>query len=289
MSKNLPSNEQIAKILEKIAELLEIQDENPFRINAYRDAADSIKSYDNSIAKIALDEGEEKLKSIPNIGEGIASIIVNYVKTGRSEMLERLQGEVSPVDLFKKVPGIGDELAQRISKKLDISTLEELEQAAYDGRLKKIKGFGKKKVKNIQVSLAGMLSTSAQRAQREHKNQEKSKQLPKIKTLLSIDQEYCEKAQAGKLKKIAPKRFNPEGKAWLPILNTHKNGWKITALYSNTAQAHNLNKTHDWVVIYYKKNDIDDQATVVTETKGPLKGKRVVRGREAECREYYQG
>ena len=108
-----------------------------------------------------------------------------------------------------------------------------------------------------------------------------------MRTLLSIDNEYCKKADAGELRKIAPKRFNPEGKAWLPILNTEKNGWDFTALYSNTALAHDLDKTHDWVVIYYERDCKEGQDTVVTETKGLLEGKRVVRGREKECREFF--
>ena len=288
MSNNLPGNQEIACILDQIADYLEMKDENPFRIKAYRDGADSIRSFNDSISQIALKKDKEKLESIPNIGEGIANIITSYVKTGRSEMLERLKGEISPIDLFNQVPGIGKKLAKRILEQLDISTLEELEQAAYDGRLDQVKGFGEKKVKNIQVSLAGMLSTSAQRSRRHSTSQEESKESPEIETLLDIDKEYRHKAKQNQLRKIAPKRFNPEGEAWLPILNTDKKGWKFTALYSNTALAHDLNKTHDWVVIYYERDDQEDQATVVTETKGPLEGKRVVRGREAECREYYE-
>ena len=276
MSNNLPGNQEIACILDQIADYLEMKDENPFRIKAYRDGADSIRSFNDSISQIALKKDKEKLESIPNIGEGIANIITSYVKTGRSEMLERLKGEISPIDLFNQVPGIGKKLAKRILEQLDISTLEELEQAAYDGRLDQVKGFGEKKVKNIQVSLAGMLSTSAQRSRRHSTSQEGSKGSPEIETLLDIDKEYRHKAKQNQLRKIAPKRFNPEGEAWLPILNTDKKGWKFTALYSNTALANDLNKTHDWVVIYYERDDQEDQATVVTETKGPLEGKRVV-------------
>lgn len=87
--------------------------------------------------------------------------------------------------------------------------------------------------------------------------------------------------------KIAPKRFNPEGKAWLPILHTSRDGWSFTVLYSNTARAHELDKTHDWVVIYYERDGREDQATVVTASHGTLEGKRIVRSREAECERYY--
>lgn len=60
-------------------------------------------------------------------------------------------------------------------------------------------------------------------------------------------------------------------------------------LFSNTARAHELNATHDWVVIYFEQDGgTEDQYTVVTERPGPLAGKRVVRGREAESRDFYE-
>jgi len=288
MSKSQLSNDQIASVLDQIADLLEIKDANPFRVQAYRDAADTIQETEKSIAEIVFQSGEDDLTEMPNIGEGIAGIISSYVRTGRSEMLDRLQGEIEPTDLFKKVPGIGEKLAERIGDELDISTLEELEQAAHDSRLGDVPGFGPKKVRNIRVSLAGMLSAAAQRSLQQQKQKEAGKEHPSVATLLEVDKIYRQKAEKGELRKIAPKRFNPDGKAWLPILNTKHGGWSFTALYSNTARAHDLNKTHDWVVLYFEKEDQEDQATVVTETKGPLEGKRVVRGREQECRDYYQ-
>ncbi|MGI9174618.1 MAG: hypothetical protein ACR2GR_04810, partial [Rhodothermales bacterium] len=65
--------------------------------------------------------------------------------------------------------------------------------------------------------------------------------------------------------------------------------WSFTALFSNSARAHELGKTDDWVVIYFDRGEGERQCTVVTETRGPLKGRRVVRGRERECRSYYSG
>ena len=106
--------------------------------------------------------------------------------------------------------------------------------------------------------------------------------VPKI---YDIDAEYRNKAAAGELPKIAPRRFNPEGKAWLPILHAEKGGWHFTALFSNTARAHELGRTGDWVVIYFYDDEHSEaQCTVVTETHGPMKGQRVVRGRETESR-----
>lgn len=89
---------------------------------------------------------------------------------------------------------------------------------------------------------------------------------------------------SGSLPKIEPRRFNPSGEAWLPILHTERGEWRFTALFSNTARAHELGRTRDWVVIYFHLDSgPEGQRTVVTETRGRLKGHRVVRGREADC------
>jgi hypothetical protein len=114
---------------------------------------------------------------------------------------------------------------------------------------------------------------------------------PGVELLLEIDREYREQARAGKVVRIAPRRFNPEHKAWLPVLHTRRGGWDFTALLSNTERAHELHRTYDWVVIFYSAaGEPQGQATVVTERRGALTGMRVVRGREPECaRRYREG
>ena len=112
---------------------------------------------------------------------------------------------------------------------------------------------------------------------------------PSVDLLLDVDAEYRTRAAEGDLRRIAPRRFNPSGEAWLPILHTRRGDWDMTALYSNTARAHELDKLHDWVVIYFHNDDEPEgQCTVVTETRGSLVGERVIRGRESECRAYYE-
>ena len=111
---------------------------------------------------------------------------------------------------------------------------------------------------------------------------------PGVGLLLDVDQEYRSKGAAGTLPTIAPRRFNPNGESWLPILHTERDGWHFTALFSNTARAHELGRTDDWVVVYfYDDHHREGQCTVVTETRGPMIGRRVVRGRESECRKLY--
>jgi DNA polymerase (family 10) len=113
---------------------------------------------------------------------------------------------------------------------------------------------------------------------------------PGVDVLLDVDREYREKARAGALQKIAPQRLNREHKAWLPVLHTRFGPWHFTALFSNTVRAHELQRVFDWVVILHSDPEGGEgQATVVTEWRGTLSGKRVVRGREAECARYYRG
>jgi hypothetical protein len=112
---------------------------------------------------------------------------------------------------------------------------------------------------------------------------------PSVAELLDVDREYREKARAGLLRRIAPRRFNAEHQAWLPILHTERGRDHYTALFSNTARAHDLGRTGDWVIIYIDDGSLERQVTVVTEMRGSLAGRRVVRGRESACARYYEG
>src|SRR5262245_59563952 len=130
-----PTNAEIADILERIAELLEFQDTNPFRVNAYRSGSTMIRSHDELVADLVTGDKMDKLKEIPGIGEGLAGVIGEYVSTGKSNLLENLESDAPPEAAFTKMPGIGHELAERIVDRLHIQTLPELEEAAHDGRL----------------------------------------------------------------------------------------------------------------------------------------------------------
>ncbi len=287
MTHERPSNEKIASVLDEIANLLEAQDANPFRIRSFRQGADSVRNAEQPVADLFWKGGREELEKLPGVGRGLAGVIDEIVTRGRSELLQRLRGEVNPGELFANVPGLGPRLGRRVVEQLDIHTLPELEEAARDGRLEQVPGFGPRRVEEVQVGLAGMLSGAAQAwtFQAEEKKSAEEKERPTVGTLLEVDAEYRRRAKAGKLKKIAPRRFNPEHEAWLPVLQTSRDGWEVTALYSNTARAHELDKTHDWVVVYYSRPGQRGQATVVTAENG----RRVVRGREAESRKYNEG
>lgn len=264
-----------------MADILETQDANPFRISAYRRAADTVAGYDTDIGLVLEREGSDGLIAIPSIGRGIASAIREILTTGSWPQLERLRGAQNPARLFQVVPGIGEVLAQRIHDTLHIDTLEALEAAACDGRLAQVEGIGERRLAAIAPALAQILR---RRRQREHPPSD----VVPISQLLELDARYRREVSAGTLPLIAPKRFNPEAQAWLPILHTSGGEWHFTVMFSNTALAHKLGRNYDWVVIYYYDADHrEGQYTLLTETRGDLLGKRVVRGREAECRDHY--
>jgi DNA polymerase (family X) len=277
-----PVNQQVADRLREMAGLLEQQGANYFRIGAYRRAADTVSRLDVDLRSLVADRGLAGLKALPTVGQGIAAAILEIVKTGRWSQLERLRGSLDPAQLFHSIPGVSNILARRIHDTLHVDSLEALEAAAHDGSLQRVKGVGPRRAQALRSALANMLGRIRSRTRRAEA------QKPGVGLLLDIDQEYLEKAGAGKLPLISPKRFNPAGESSLPILHSERDDWHFTALYSNSPRAHELCRTRDWVVVYYyDQHHSEGQDTVVTETQGTLIGKRVVRGREAECLKHY--
>jgi hypothetical protein len=274
----LPENATLAANLREYADLLAQQEADMFRVTAYRRAADVVAGLAQPVTGILATKGREGLMALPGIGASIASALAEMTATGRWSRLERVRGALEPEKLFQTLPGIGGELASRLSEKLHIESLEALELAAHDGRLEKLEGFGPRRAQMVRAALAERLGRPRLRRMRQ------AEQRPPVPLLIDVDREYREKAKAGLLRKIAPKRFNPEGEAWLPILHTKRDEWEFTALFSNTPLAHELGRTSDWVVVYYHTDtSAEGQCTVVTETHGPMAGRRVVRGREEEC------
>jgi hypothetical protein len=269
-------NGPIAARLDEVAALLEEQGANPFRVGAYRKAARTVRELSLPVSELLASEGIGGLDRLPGIGIRLSRAIETLVSTGRLPMLDRLRGETDPAHLLASVPGIGPALADRLHD-LAIATLEDLETAASDGRLESLAGIGPKRLAGIRDSLAARLgrargSVSARGGVE-----------PPVAELLDVDREYLERAAAGTIPRIAPRRFNPAHEAWLPILHTRRGSRHYTALFSNTARAHELGRTGDWVVLYGDGPGAGRQWTVVTESGGPLRGHRVVRGREAEC------
>ncbi len=277
------TNRYLAERMREAAALLESQGANIFRIGVYRRAADTVAHLDRPVEEIWRAEGLEGLDALPGIGRSLAASVAEMLCTGQWAQLNRLRGAADPESLFQMVPGIGSVLAGRIRDALPVANLEGLEAAAHDGRLAALPGVGYRRASAIAASLDAMLA-------RDRPLPTLPADEPDVSTLLDVDEEYRRKAAAERLPKIAPRRFNPDGEAWLPILHTDRPLWHFTVLFSNTARSHELGRTRDWVVVYFDDGKSSEgQRTVVTETRGRLLGRRVVRGREAECRAHYMG
>jgi hypothetical protein len=275
-------NLTIARRLDEAAALAEEQGANRYRVMAYRNAAAVLRRLDRSAADILAADGEKGLMELPGIGESIARSIRIMVETGRLPMLERLRGESGPECLLQTVPGIGRRLAGRIHHDFGIDTLEQLEAAIRAGTLAGVPGLGPKRIQGVLDSLAARLGRVRGAPPAPVAGG------PGVGELLDVDREYREGAARGTLPAIAPRRMNPTGAKWLPVLHTTRGSRHYTALFSNTARAHEMGATRDWVVIYWEEPGGERQCTAITARLGPLRGRRIVRGREAECEAWYR-
>lgn len=279
-------NHLIAQRLREMADLLDAESANPYRAIAYRAAADTLMRLPRSVREIFAHDGVTGLDALPAIGPSIAAAIAEMLNSGHWSQLERHRRSVDPPALLRTIPGVGPALARRIHQSLGVQSLEALEAAARDGRLAGLPQVGARRAAAIAAAVTQRLDQD--RALRRNLPAKSLAPEPPVDWLLDIDRAYRAGATAGSLPTIAPRRFNPEGKAWLPVLHTRRGEWQFTALYSNTARAHELGRVHDWVVLYGVDQDhAERQYTVVTAARGALAGRRVVRGREAECRAWY--
>lgn len=274
-------NRDVAGRFDAVASLLEHQGANPYRVQAYREGATTLRRLRVPVADVFHREGLPGLERLPAIGEVLAKGIRDVVVTGRLPILDRLRGEADPVTVLQSVPGIGPETATRLHRDLGLDSLEDLEVAAHDGRLAEVPGLGPKTIAGIRDCLATRLGRLRGPIDLDRRDE------PSVAQLLDVDREYLRGVAHDTLHKISPRRFNPTHEAWLPILHTSRGLYHYTALFSNTARAHRVGKTRDWVVIYYDGAGQERLATVITAQHGALRGRRVVRGRELECEQYY--
>ena len=148
----LPRNADVAQQFDLLADLLELEGAESFRVLAYRRAATRMRETSGSIAQLALDG---KAKELQGIGKTIEEKIVQIVETGEIEALARKKAGVPPeVVLFMRLPGLGPKTAARIWKELGVTTLDELKQAAEAERLRTLAGLGAKSEEKILKALA---------------------------------------------------------------------------------------------------------------------------------------
>jgi DNA polymerase (family X) len=149
---SLPPNAEVAEQFELLADLLELEGAESFRVIAYRRAAARMRDTSGSIAQLALDG---KAKELQGIGKTIEEKIVQIVEQGEIEALTKRKGSVpDEVVLFMRLPGLGPKTAARIWKELGISTLEGLKLAAEGEQLRALAGLGAKSEEKILKALA---------------------------------------------------------------------------------------------------------------------------------------
>ena len=141
-------NLDIARTLEELADLLEIQGANPFRIRAYRNAVRTVEGLTRPI-RVMVAEGED-LSSLPAIGKDLAEHIVELVTTGRMTRLEKL-AEDFPRSLVQlmRLDGVGPKKARKLFDELEVRTVDDLEEQLKAGRVQELDGFGKKSAEKI--------------------------------------------------------------------------------------------------------------------------------------------
>ena len=141
-------NADIAAVFEEIADLLEIQGANPFRIRAYRNAARILSELSQEVSRM-LEKGED-LTELPGIGDDLAGKIKEIVSSGHCSLLDRLHAELPPaIAELLKIPGLGPKRVKALYHDLDVQTIEQLHRAARDGRIRELPGFGEKTESNI--------------------------------------------------------------------------------------------------------------------------------------------
>jgi putative hydrolase len=268
-------NRTIARRLNQYARQLEKDQANLYRIKAYRRAAESIERLTTPVADLVAAEGAQGLRRLPGIGDHLSFAIERLLATGDFHILSANHAEVPPDEDVRSLPGVGPHLAELLWEQLGIRTIGELEQADQDQRLDEI---------HLSARRRDKLRQALRKRHEEQTPPTPGTAEPPVAVLLEIDRDYRRLARKKQLPTIAPEKFNPSHESWLPLYFVRRRGWKFRALFANTALAHRLGRAGDWVVIYFSNDEHRGQRMVVTEYRGALRGQRVVRGREAECR-----
>ena len=147
-------NEAIARRFYRLAALMEIRGDDPFRLRSYRNAAEALETWPTPLKQIAKDEGIAGLQTIPGVGKAIAQKIIDLLDRGTFDAWERLTAETpeTVLDLLE-LPGVGPKTAAMLHQKFKVSSLKELKKFVAGGGLDVVDGIGPKTAERIKESL----------------------------------------------------------------------------------------------------------------------------------------
>ena len=147
-------NETIARRFYRLAALMEVRGDDPFRLRSYRNAAEALETWPTPLKQIAKDEGLAGLQSIPGVGKAIAQKIIDLLDRGTFDAWERLTAETpeTVLDLLE-LPGVGPKTAAMLHQKFKVSSLKELKKFVAGGGLDIVDGIGPKTAERIKESL----------------------------------------------------------------------------------------------------------------------------------------
>jgi DNA polymerase (family 10) len=148
------NNEAIARRFYRLAALMEIRGDDPFRLRSYRNAAEALETWPTPLKQIAKDEGLAGLQSIPGVGKAIAQKIIDLLDRGTFDAWDKLTAETpeTVLDLLE-LPGVDPKTAAMLHQKFKVSSLKELKKFVAGGGLDIVDGIGPKTAERIRESL----------------------------------------------------------------------------------------------------------------------------------------
>jgi DNA polymerase (family 10) len=149
-------NPEVAQVFEEVADLLDIQGENPFRVRAYRRAARTIRDLSAPLAQMS----PEKMEELDGIGKDLAGKIRTILDSGDLPLRQQLRGQVPPgLSELITVPGLGPRRAQTLHQRLHVGSVDDLRRAAQTHRVRRLRGFGARMEEKILLALQGREAT----------------------------------------------------------------------------------------------------------------------------------
>jgi DNA polymerase (family X) len=279
-------DDAVVRCLHDMARLLQMQGDTAQRVAACRRAARDLSRRDMPLRQLVAAAGLPALQQGLDIEAWVAQGIAEQLAVGCWQSLERLRGWADTEALLCTVPGVDAALAARIHDELETDSVDALEAALLAGRHGAMPGLAADQVSRLTSAVVERASRL--RTIRRAFGERTVYVGPAVDSLLEIDRWFRHRAATGDLPCIEPRRAPPGSLARLPVLHAELSGWHFTALYANTARARRFGCLHDWVVIHAEQPSRPERAsTLVTSGRGALAGRRVLLGREPECRQCY--